>query len=82
MASCFAAVPPLPGTDPTKDYVHFDILLIRTRLGETADAQKEFNAYILSISPFKTNDWTTIIAHFLLKLVDEKEFSLVQIEIG
>jgi tetratricopeptide (TPR) repeat protein len=59
--------------DPTKDYLYFKVFLIRSRLGETNEAQKEFNAYVLAIPPAKSGDWTTTIAHFLAGSVDEKE---------
>lgn len=56
------------------DQMRFELFLMECRLGRTPQAKSELNAYIRSIPPSKTNEWTTSIAHFLAGNLNETEF--------
>jgi len=57
-----------------QDYSHYRIWLIRARLGETASATKELDAYLQSRPPNNSGDWPLQVGHFLIGQLAEPEF--------
>jgi tetratricopeptide (TPR) repeat protein len=58
----------------TQDYPRLSIWLIRTRLGEKADANKEFSLFLAKRGPLKGGDWYREITDFFADTVSEADF--------
>jgi tetratricopeptide (TPR) repeat protein len=59
--------------DPTDPYARFHILLLRSRLGETAEAAQELRMFLIQQAPRPTNDWPSHIGRFLAGQENEKQ---------
>lgn len=57
-----------------QDYSCYRIWILRTRLGEKAEATKELTAYLEHRKPQSTNDWPLQIGRFLTGQLSEDDF--------